>query len=635
VIRKARLQLIFPSGPPPLLVLIIACAALVTAPAGFARAPAPLWALEYWRYVPIPIRLLSMVLFGLALAGTIGVLPYSHAPTRAWLPSRWRHWLVVPLCGLFFWLLRERTHSGDGLLKLILLEQKGLRTDPYVWKEPLDAFAAYTTYDLLRPLGYSAAETMGLLSILAGMIYVAATIAIARLLFEGGRERRLLWLGLLALGTSQLWFGHVESYSWATAIACLGVALALAHLQGRAPLWLVGLACGTAVSFHPQAAFALPALLVLIDRRQRRCDLLVLGATCALMPLAVTAALLLIGVPLPEPIGYAGDVQLFWLPAQALAPHQLWDGLMNLWLAVPGLPLLLPVALWGWTRPMVRGDRTFRYLSAVAAGLIVYNFSFQNDLPRAQDWDLYAIAGPGVALLGYYVALRHWMPRGRQGEGDAALPPLRYGLLGFCLFFSLLCAGAWIGVNHAYTLVRPDPEYPVLYERYRLLALEEQLAHADIQPDNTICAESTGDPTGCRRVTAAAFNIPPVGDNYRPAIFAHAPARVAFRLDLPPEPTFLWLSPAIDPLAWEWNGDGMVFRVLVQSHKGLDLLLHQQMSAADPEDRTWRDLYISLAAYSGESVELILETLPGPAGDATGDRGGWGMAWLMRGTVRE
>jgi hypothetical protein len=569
-------------------------------------------------------------------------------------------WPLVPLAGLLFWLFRERTLSGDALLKLILLNERSVRTDPYVWKEPLDALFAHTAVDLLRPLGLTAGDSVALLSVLAGMVYVAAALWIARLLFDTPSARILLFLGLMALGSSQLWFGHVENYSLVTAFAYLSVAAALAFQKGRIPLWVVGLVGGTAVSFHPQAAFTLPALLFLLDRQHWPRQVLVLAASGAFVPLLTVTTLLLIGVPLPGLNGYAGDPQLFWTPAQALAPAQLWDALMNLWLLIPGLPVLLPLALWGWTRPGLRQDRTFHYLTALAGGLLLYHFSFQNDLPRPQDWDLYAIVGPGVALLGYWVLGEAKRRRGeeakRRGSEDSRIThhASRFTFHGLrithhvsritfhvsrithyaLLTFSLLFSTAWIGVNHSYTLLSPDPAWQFLYERYRLVDLQELLPEAEVSPDAPICDDPATDPTGCRRVTLTSFNMPHSGDS-RQVIFAHAPARVSFPLHLPPERTFLWLSPALDPLAWGWGGDGVTFRVLVQYNGDEVLLAEQHLSPQNPQDLDWQEIFVSLDAYSGEAVQLILETAPGPAGDATADRAGWGIGWLMQGTVRE
>ena len=77
-------------------------------------------------------------------------------------------------------------------------------------------------------------------------------------------RRALLVVGLLALGTSQLWFGHVENYSIVTAFSMVASALALGYLAGKRPLWGAGLAAGAALSAHPQAIFTFPALLLLL-----------------------------------------------------------------------------------------------------------------------------------------------------------------------------------------------------------------------------------------------------------------------------------------------------------------------------------------------------------------------------------
>jgi hypothetical protein len=606
------------------------------------------WAFDFWFYLSVPLKGLLAVVFGLLLW-----LPlHLHQPDFLQRFEKLPVWPLALPSGLIFWLFREQTFAGDALLSLLLLDEKSVRTDPYVWKEPLDALFAHTATDLLRPQGLDAADAVALLSVLAGMVYVSAALWIARLLFRTTGARLLLFLGLMALGSSQLWFGHVENYSLVTAFAYLSVAAALAYQRGRLPLWVVGLAGGTAVSFHPQAAFTLPALLLLLERSRWPRQVLVLAVSSAVVPLLTVATLLSIGVPLPDlDGGYAGDPQLFWTPAQALAPAQLWDSFMNLWLLMPALPILFPIALWGWTQPNLRQDRTFHYLSALAGGLLLYHFSFQNDLPRPQDWDLYAIAGPGVALLGYWVLGETRRRRGEEAKEPGIVelrncgcadPRIRASRFTFhalrithhaLLLFSLLFSAAWIGVNHSYTLLRPDPAWQFLYERYRLVDIQELLPVAQVLPEEPICDDPATDPTGCQRVKLTTFNMPQSGD-VRQVIFAHAPARVVLPLDLPPTRTFLWLSPALDPMAWGWGGDGVTFRLLVQ-HNGVESLLAEQyLSPQNAQDLDWQELFVSLEAYAGQSVQVILETAPGPAGDASADRAGWGTGWLMQGTVR-
>ena len=126
--------------------------------------------------------------------------------------------------------------------------------------------------------------------------------------------------------------------------------------------------------------------------------------------------------------------------------------------------------------------------------------------------------------------------------------------------------------------------------------------------------------------------MPQNGDT-RAVIFAHAPARISFPLDVPRTPSFLWVSPALDPLAWGWGGDGVTFRVRVAQEGSDTVLWERHLTPGNPADQYWVEAFVPLDAYAGQRVNLVLETDPGPAGNADADRAGWGMPWLMSGTL--
>ena len=583
-----------------------------------------LWAFGFLDYVNPALRLLLAVL---VLAATLP--PAQRLVARlGQLRVNPRPWLLIPAAGLAFWLFRERTFYGDALLKLELLRTHTLQTDPYVWKEPLDALLGYSAAALARSFGQPPEVAIAGLSVLAGMVYVAAALWVSRLLGESPGERAVLLTGLLALGSSLLWFGHVENYSLVTAFSFASVTLALGYLAGRVPLWLVGLTAGAAVSFHPQALFTLPALLLLLERQRWPRQMGILALSGAFMPPLTVAMLVGMGVPLPGlDNGYAGDPQLFWTPAQALAPSQLVQALNNLWLVAPLAPGLLIAGLLALARPPLRRQRPFRYLTGVAAGMLLYHFSFQNDLPRPRDWDLFAIVGPCLTLWGLYAWLRLQRRRVAGAHGGHQTSPLLPALA-----FALMVTACWVGVSHCYTLLRPNPDQRQLYQRYRLLDLTELLPRATVTPATPICDDPASDPTGCRRVTVTRFTMPQDGDE-RPVIFAHAPARIAFPLQVPAQRCFLWLSPALDPLAWGWGGDGVTFQVWVRHEGKEDLLWERHLTPTDPADLDWQEALVPLDAYRGQAVTLLLVTTPGPAGNDAADRAGWGLPWLMRGTV--
>ena len=438
-------------------------------------------------------------------------------------------------------------------------------------------------------------------------------------------------IGLLALGTSQLWFGHVENYSVVTAFSMVATALALGYLAGKRPLWGVGLAAGAALSAHPQAIFTFPALLLLLERRRWLRQILTLALSVAVLPLLTVIVLRTAGVPWPGfAAAWAGDGQIFWTFRQALMPGQLLDALNTLWLVAPALPLILVAGIGALFKPACRGDRRFWYVFVLAGGLLLYNFSFQNELARPRDWDLFAIVGPGVALWGLYAWLRP-ADAGRSGRPDEPSELASWGLP--ILTFAVVMTAAWVGVNHTHRLLTPIATERERYVRYRLADLRDRLPAAAITPTTPFCSDPN-DPTGCVRVQPWQFVMPENGDT-RPVIFAHAPARVTFPLDVPRAPAFLWLSPALDPLARSWGGDGVTFRVRVVQDGSDTVLWERHLTPANPADQSWVEAFVPLDAYAGKRVNLVLETDPGPAGNADADRGGWGSPWLMSGTLEQ
>ena len=616
---RLEFQNVRPVALVPVTVALIAAALLITA-GGTTFGDNGWWAFGFLTYVPMALRWLAGALIVLAS------VPFAYG---WWRPLRrlvipW--WVALPTALAAFWVFRERTWHGDALYKVDLLTTQPLQANPYVWKEPLDSLLEYALSGLVQPVGLGPDLAIALMSVAAGGVFVLATWAAATWLAGSTLRRLVVYTALLAGGTSLLWFGHVENYSWSTAMAFATLALAVGYLGGRAPLWAVAVAGGAAVSFHPQAAFVLPALLVLLrrDRWLRQIVTLVLGGL--VVPLLTAGVFWWLKVPPPGlDGGFAGDPQLFWTPMQALAPAQLAEALQNLWLIAPLWPLWIGAGVWGLAQSAMRRDRTFLLLTVAASGVLFYFFAFQNDLARQRDWDLFAIAGPPLALWGVYA----WLRLLDMAPSPRAAATLRQSLA-TALVFATAFTIFWIGVNHAYTLVRPNSAERELYARYRLLGLATLLPQATVAPDAPICAEATG----CERVALTEFTMPQSGDT-RPVIFAHAPAEISMPLTVPAERSFLWLSPALDPQAWDWGGDGVTFTVRVRSDAGEATLWSRHITPADPADRDWHQIVVPLDEYRGQAITLVLTTDPGPAGDDAGDRAGWGMPWLMRGTVAQ
>jgi hypothetical protein len=656
-------------------------AALVGLVAGAIIVSAQPWAFHYLAFVPMPARGLAAACVVLAGIGAVKLGPQLDRLPPRWDPTRWPAWLVALIGGATFLLFAERTHYGDGLLKLKLLATATLQDrPPYIWKAPLEGLAGYVSSQVAALLGLPLAFGIVALSVLAGVIYLLAIRSLAGSLTPVSGRRFLVFVGMLALGSSQLWFGHIENYSMVTALVAVTIALALrflaqtaqepspvltqrcrdaknaqrgadenpalassANLSASAPLrqdepapglsaevhlGIVGLVGGLAVAFHPQALFAMLALPLLTRSGRRLRDLTILAATGAAAPLLTALVLLLLGTPLPTlDNGYVGDTQLFWTWAELTEPSQMAAAWANLWLLVPLAPLLFVIGLLAVMGRGAQGEGRgyLPYLTAVGCGLLFYLFAFQNDLARWQDWDLYAVVGPGVTAWGLAI----WARR----SGQARWQPLSTAMLLPGLAFAVVVAGSWVWVNHTHRLLNADPAYRGYYLDYQVADLATMLEKATVAPAAPICDNPVGDPTGCQRVALTEFVMPDTGEG-RPVIFAHAPVAISFPLTVPDEASFLWVSPALDPVAWDWGGDGVTFQVAVQSagQSAPEVLWQRHLDPALAADRGWQEVQISLTAYAGQAVTLWLITQPGPANNDAGDRAGWGQPWIIAGT---
>ena len=90
----------------------------------------------------------------------------------------------------------------------------------------------------------------------------------------------------------------------------------------------------------------------------------------------------------------------------------------------------------------------------------------------------------------------------------------------------------------------------------------------------------------------------------------------------------------MDPTVWSPDkGDGVEYNVYVQRpdepYKLYRVFQRYVNPKSNPDDRHWLDQVVDLSAYGGQTVDVIFEALPGPAGDANFDWGGWSTPVLV------
>lgn len=125
--------------------------------------------------------------------------------------------------------------------------------DWYYIRSPLAMWMHRGVYHCIAFAGLGPREAMALNSAMAGGIYLLALISISR---------HPLFLGFnLIAGTTFLFFGHLENYSWVNALLVLYFALVKRHLDGDEPLWPAAMILFLACLFHMLAVFTLPTIV--------------------------------------------------------------------------------------------------------------------------------------------------------------------------------------------------------------------------------------------------------------------------------------------------------------------------------------------------------------------------------------
>jgi hypothetical protein len=121
----------------------------------------------------------------------------------------------------------------------------------------------------------------------------------------------------------------------------------------------------------------------------------------------------------------------------------------------------------------------------------------------------------------------------------------------------------------------------------------------------------------------------------KPCITEQAFGRITFKLT-PPADSWFSASIAVDPSAWDKEGDGVLFRMAVSDGKSTyEELLNQHVNPAqNKSDRRWIPVALDLSAYAGREVNVILSTnpsLPGKVNDLRNDLALWGAPSIVVG----
>ena len=111
------------------------------------------------------------------------------------------------------------------------------------------------------------------------------------------------------------------------------------------------------------------------------------------------------------------------------------------------------------------------------------------------------------------------------------------------------------------------------------------------------------------------------------AVAPAAGTRLIWKVTVPDD-AWLRVWVGLQPDAWTEEGDGLQFRIGVSDGRTYEPLVTQHLNPfANAGDRAWVPVMVDLSTYSGETVDLILNTdasQPGKPVDMRADLGLWG-----------
>jgi tetratricopeptide (TPR) repeat protein len=406
------------------------CAYLATLLIFFAASFFPetrLWGVNVWAYFPIWVRfaLLGVGLLALVVVrkwGSESVRGNTDTPQARSGQFNWLEFTALLIAfGMLFYLLRARTHFlGDGytLLSMLadekpLIKTRGLGEGlAHLWVKSLiggDARqAALLSYQVI--------------SIGAGLAFLATILLSARVLFTPMRDRILFALGIGSGGYMLLFFGYVENYS----LFCLSILMfALTGVlasRGKLTKWLIILPLGLSVFFHVLGVTLIPAAVYLLvagtpagDRLARMGRGMKWGLAGVLVVASATVFGYFYSTDYFFRFAFVPPLQnQFTVDGYTLfSAKHLLDYLNLVILLVPGVLVLITALPTRAVRELLRRVE-MRFLLVLVVCTLGAAFIFDPKLGMPRDWDLFSFPGVPVAVL---LAMAMLYVKERAGAG--------------------------------------------------------------------------------------------------------------------------------------------------------------------------------------------------------------------------
>jgi tetratricopeptide (TPR) repeat protein len=492
-------------------------------------APAHMWGVHFYHFYPVwlglTLVLLSLIILIPGVGGSL-YLQFDALAKKVKKPfdsmSQNKSFLVLSLLSLpVFWIFRSRLHLlGDGYFRITDLPEGRLHL-----QEWLDAFIHLIVYRVMVKLisTWTPELTYAIISVLCGGVFVYLALKLSALLGRTGLGKSLIFFSLISLGSIQLFFGYVESYSILQVALLAYILFSALYLLRRASIVPALVALVISVGLHVTSLVFAPSLIYLVTKTNRErsnkkgspaktISNAFIFAGLMVASFLVVSWIFVIATGL-EKTGKG----IFILPLTATESYEFGmfslghvSEFANQLLLLSPLGIsLIAFFLFFKIRYRESRDRLVNFLVLATSFALVYLFAFNFTLGSA-DWDLRSMPGPFIGLLGILLFLR-WSekpsavghpPSAAQNRSDinqhkkqesdvmGSRVGKRLGAWGVIfIWFSVFHTVPWIMINaHSqrsldrYLLIQENDPHPVDETGYNLYKIARILRMAEL-PD--------------------------------------------------------------------------------------------------------------------------------------------------------
>jgi tetratricopeptide (TPR) repeat protein len=428
-------------------VVLYACAFVILIHAIASFFPKErLWGINHLAYFSFIPRCIAIVLAFLILVPKVNKIFYdlfaglfNLAEKNLKGINRYYKYIFFSLVSTgLFWVFKAQAHLlGDGTIRgnEIVAETKLSIT------EPLDFYLHALAYGLLKLDVY---QTYAWISCIAGAFFVFLALCLSHLLGKENKEKLFAFMLLVSMGSVQLFFGYVESYTLVYIAMMAYFLFSLWFLEGKCSPFFPSLALLFSISLHLSALYLLPSLIYLCIAKSKGKEKTynfksIFSAILTLLLVGVGFFLLNTKNPNKAGPGYY-FISLFGSskdPCSLFSFAHLVD-IINEQLLLSPIGIILWVIVIFVARKVNFKDQVVTFFSIVTLFSFMFAFLMDPKLGYARDWDLFSSTGLGYTLLGIYLGLGYF----RQ----AKIKKLNYVVMAmtFTAFFSTL---PWIYVN--------------------------------------------------------------------------------------------------------------------------------------------------------------------------------------------